>query len=74
MNRIATAILIAGAVLALNGGMVRDALARETLLQLPAPSVEIAQPVAPRSAKLLSLLLVLETLRQSQLSLDGRKV
>lgn len=38
------------------------------------PPVEISQPVTIRSAKVLSLLLVLEALRQAPLSLDGAKV
>ena len=50
MHRIATAILIAAAVLALNGGMLRDAFAREAALQLPASGREIAQPIAGKSA------------------------
>ena len=36
MHRIATAILIVAAVLALNGGMLRDALAEELAVQPPA--------------------------------------
>ncbi|RYE11051.1 MAG: hypothetical protein EOP22_02475 [Hyphomicrobiales bacterium] len=74
MHRIATAILITGAVLALNGGMLRDAFAREAILMLPAPRLESLDPAGSKSAKVLSLLLVLESLRQSQLSLDDRKV
>lgn len=70
MHRIATAILLAGAVLALNGGMLRDAFARETVVQLTPPSIEMTG----KNTKLLSLLLVLESLRQSPFSLDDRKV
>jgi hypothetical protein len=38
------------------------------------PPVEILQPVTTKSAKLLSLLLVLEALRQEPVSLDRAKV
>ena len=74
MHRIASAILIAAAVLALNGGMFRDAFAREMAVQAPVASVEIVQPVQSKSAKLLSLLVVLESLRQEPVALDGRRV
>ena len=74
MPRIATAILIAAAVLALNAGMLRDAFARDTALPLPVARMEIAQPVQIKSAKILSLLLILEGLRQAQLTLDTQKV
>ena len=74
MHRIAAALLIAAAVLALNGGMLRDAFAREAAAQLPASFGEISQPVGGKSAKVLSLLLILESMRQSQLTLDGSKV
>jgi hypothetical protein len=74
MNRIASALLIAAAVLALNGGMLREAFADSWR---PAPMaqqvrVEPAQPA--RNSRLLSLLLVLESLRQAELSVDGPKV
>ncbi|MEO6012299.1 MAG: hypothetical protein ABIQ30_01755 [Devosia sp.] len=74
MHRIASAILIAAAVLALNGGMLRDAFAREMAVQPAAAAVEIVQPVQAKSAKLLSLLVVLESLRQAPVALDGHKV
>lgn len=38
------------------------------------PSVDVRQPVAVRSAKVLSLLLVLESLRQAEVSLAAQKV
>ena len=50
------------------------AFARDAAVQLPAARMEIAQPIGARSAKLLSLLLILETLRQAPVALDGRKV
>jgi hypothetical protein len=40
----------------------------------PPPGTEIRQPVAVRSAKVLSLLLVLESLRQAEVSLAAQKV
>ena len=67
MHRIAAAILIAAAVLAMNGGMLREAFAEEY-------RPVVSQPVQAKSAKLLSLLVVLESLRQEQVRLDGRKV
>ena len=74
MHRIASAILIAAAVLALNGGMFRDAFAREMAVQPPMASVDVVQPVQSKSSKLLSLLVVLESLRQEPVALDGRRV
>ncbi len=72
MHRIASAILITAAVLALNGGMLRDAFAAEYR-----PAVvrsEATQPVAIKGARILSLLVVLESLRQAPAALDGSKV
>jgi hypothetical protein len=74
MHRIATAMLIAAAVLALNAGMLRDAFARDTATQLPVTRLDILQPVQVKSAKVLALLLVLESLRQAPFALDGQKV
>lgn len=74
MHRIASAILITVAVLALNGGMLRDAFAAEYRPAVTAARTETAQPVAIRSARILSLLVVLESLRQSPAALDGPKV
>jgi len=72
MHRIAAAILIAAAVLAMNGGMLREAFAEE--FRPAIVRAELPQPVQTKSAKLLSLLVVLESLRQEQVRLDGRKV
>jgi hypothetical protein len=74
MHRIASAILIAAAVLAMNAGTLRDAFAEEHRPTAGVSRAEIVQPVQPRSAKLLSLLVVLESLRQEQVRLDGQKV
>jgi hypothetical protein len=73
MHRIAAAILIAGAVLAMNGGLLREAFAEEFRPAI-ASRADVALPVQTRSAKLLSLLVVLESLRQEQVRLDGQKV
>ncbi len=70
MHRIASAMLIVAAVLALNAGMVREAFSA------PAATVR-AEPIRvepPRSTRVLSLLLVLETLRQAQAAADRQKV
>jgi hypothetical protein len=40
----------------------------------PFPAAEIRQPAAIRSARVLSLLLVLESLRQAEISLAPQKV
>lgn len=74
MPRIATAMLIAAAVLALNAGMLRDVFARELAVQPPATRLEITQPLAAKSDKVLSLLLILESLRQSEIGLGAQKV
>lgn len=73
MHRIATALLITAAVLALNGGMLREAFAEQAAARLPAPRLDTVQPIAVRSAKVLSLLLILEALRQNPVSLDQPK-
>lgn len=72
MHRIAAALLITAAVLATNAGMVRDAFADAGVSRMAQSAPATSQPV--RSARLLNLLLVLETMRQSQLTLDGHKV
>lgn len=70
MNRIAAALMIFGAGVALNGGMLADALGRETA---PGPAASAA-PVALPATPLLSLLIVLEGLRQARPGLDSPKV
>ena len=74
MHRIAAAMLIAATVLAFNGSMLREAFAAEAAMKAPPPSVEVTQPAIARHAKVLSLLMILETLRQSPVALDAQKV
>ena len=74
MHRIAAAMLIAATVLAFNGSMLRDAFAAEPAVKPPASSAEGTQPAVARNAKVLSLLMILETLRQSPVALDAQKV
>lgn len=74
MHRIAAAMLIAITALAFNGSLLREALAGECAAKAPAPSVEVTQPAIVRNAKVLSLLMILETLRQSPVALDTQKV
>jgi hypothetical protein len=73
MHRIA-AMLIAATVLAFNGSMLRDAIAAEPAVKPPASSAEGTQPAVARNAKVLSLLMILETLRQTPVALDAQKV
>lgn len=79
MDRLATAILIAIAALVMNGSLVRDVLAEGT--QRLAPLNSVAQSslplptgTAPRSGRVLSLLLTLEALRASPDLADPPKV
>ena len=74
MHRIAAALLITLSVLAFNGGTLRQAFAGEPMLRPPAPSAQMLQPAAARGSKLLSLLVILEALRQAPGSLDSQKV
>ena len=74
MHRIAAALLIVSVTLALNGGLLHEAMAKEPAVKLPVPSIEIVRPESPRSTKLLSLLMVLESLRQAPVSLEAQKV
>jgi len=75
VHRIAAAMLIAATVLAFNGSMLRGAFAGEPAINAPpAPRSEVVQPVPVRNAKVLSLLVILETLRQVPISLDAQKV
>jgi hypothetical protein len=74
MHRIAASLLIVAAVLALNGGMLREAFAGEPALRLPPPKTDLLQTPAAQSGKILSLLLILEALRQEPASLDRQKV
>ncbi|MBI4921752.1 MAG: hypothetical protein HY834_08380 [Devosia nanyangense] len=74
MNRIAAALLITVAVLALNAGTLREAFAGEAMARLPAALPASLMPAPVRSTKVLSLLLILEALRQAPVSLDPQKV
>ena len=74
MHRIAAALLIVLSVLALNGGMLRQAFAEEAMTQQATASADIPQPTPVKSTKLLSLLLILESLRQAPVALDMPKV
>lgn len=78
MDRLATAIMIALAALVMNGGMLRDVMAEEAGMRIPAPqAIEKSQmPVASglRSERVLSLLLTLEALRTAPALLESRKV
>jgi hypothetical protein len=73
MHRIAAALLIAAAVLALNGGMLREAFAAPAPAA-PAGRVEIGQPIETRGSRILSLVLVLEALRQAGPAAADQKV
>lgn len=77
MDRLAAGIMIAIAALAMNGGLVRDALAgpglkapdAETAAASPSPAAS-----APRSGRVLSLLLTLEAPRGAPALLDRSRV
>ncbi|OJX19546.1 MAG: hypothetical protein BGO82_07415 [Devosia sp. 67-54] len=73
MHRIAAAMLIVATVLVAHGSMLREALAAEAAAP-PRLAAEIAQPAVTRNAKVLSLLMILESLRQAPVSLDAQKV
>ncbi len=73
MHRIAAAFVITAAVLALNGGMLREAFAEQPAGRLGVPPLGVVQPIQFKSAKVLSLLLVLEALRQNPVSLEQPK-
>lgn len=74
MHRIAAAMLIAAAVLALNGSMLREAFAGDGSARPAPPAIDVSRPAGPRNATVLSLLIVLETLRQAPIALDPHKV
>ena len=63
MGRLAAGMVIALAILAMNGNLVRDVLAEQG--QRPLTTLSSATPVAsgPSSERVLSLLLTLEALR-----------
>jgi hypothetical protein len=74
MSRIAAALLIVIAMLALNGGLLRPAFAEAATARATGASVEVSQPTIIRSGRVLGLLMALEALRQSQLQLGPQKV
>jgi hypothetical protein len=73
MHRIAAAFVITAAVLALNGGMLREAFAEQPAARLVAAPLDGVQPIQLKSTKVLSLLVILEALRQNPVSLDQPK-
>ena len=72
MGRLAAGTVIALAVLAMNGNLVRDVLAKEG--QMSRATLSSATPVAsgPSSERVLSLLLTLEALRAAPEVLSTR--
>jgi hypothetical protein len=73
MPRIAAAMLIVAAVLAFHAMGLSGAWAKELTVNTPVARAESVPPIAMQSAKVLSLLLVLESLRIAPISLDGPK-
>jgi hypothetical protein len=67
MTRIAAAVLIVLGVLNLNGELGRPAFA-DSLAVRPATGVDVTQPLAIRSSRVLGLILALEALRQVPVS------
>jgi hypothetical protein len=63
MNRLASGIVIALAVLAINGGLLRDVLGEEPMRLQPPLSSSIPVEPGHRSERVLSLVLALEALR-----------
>lgn len=65
MGRLAAGMVIALAVLAMNGNLVRDVLAEDSQRLIASTTLSSATPVAsgPSSERVLSLLLTLEALR-----------
>ena len=73
MPRIAAALLIVATVFAFHAAGLSPVSAKEPTAQAPAGRADSIPPIAMRSAKVLSLLLVLESLRAAPVSLDGPK-
>ncbi len=65
MGKLAAGMVIALAVLAMNGNLVRDVLAEDSQRLIASTTLSSATPVAsgPSSERVLSLLLTLEALR-----------
>ncbi|MGV3489688.1 MAG: hypothetical protein ACO1OG_00050 [Devosia sp.] len=71
MDRLASGIVIAIAVLAINGGLMRDVLGEERISLQPELSSSIPVASGHRSERVLSLLLALEALRAAPGVLAG---
>jgi hypothetical protein len=65
MGRLAAGMVIAVAILAMNGNLVRDVLAEDSQRLIASATLSSVTPVAsgPSSERVLSLLLTLEALR-----------
>jgi hypothetical protein len=63
MHRITAALLIVAAVFALNGGMLRDAFAKDMSVQLPPAKIGASGPLETRSTRVLNLILALQALQ-----------
>ena len=78
MDRLAAAIMIALAALVMNGGMLRDVMAEEAGMRIPAPQLadksQMPAAIGLRSERVLSLILTLEALRTAPALLDTPKV
>lgn len=72
MHRIAAALLIVAAVFALNGGMLREAFAKDMGVQ-PITKADVAQPIETRSTRVLSLILALQALQAQPTVLTPQK-
>lgn len=73
MGRLAAGTVIALAILAMNGNLVRDVLAEDSQRLIASTTLSSATPVAsgPSSERVLSLLLTLEALRAAPEVLAG---
>lgn len=75
MGRLAAGTVIALAILAMNGNLVRDVLAEDSQPLIASTTLSSAAPVAsgPSSERVLSLLLTLEALRAAPQVLTGAR-
>jgi hypothetical protein len=76
MSRIATGLLIVGAMLAFNGGLLRDAMAEDQVVRVKLEAAAKGDTCAtePRGSRVMSLLLCLEALRQAPAPVASPKV
>jgi hypothetical protein len=74
MGRLAAGMVIALAILAMNGNLVRDVLAEDSQRLIASAPLSSITPVVsgPRSARVLSLLLTLGALRATPEVLIGK--